>query len=123
MSTYTADRQDEAIVAERMRNLNKQEGPRVGDWVTFADGTLRRISYDWGDGVQTSDYGSFHLGEYGVSFSGGLYGTVPTDSLTLTQISRPGDVWIFHHDMAGAGRGVHFQPEFRVYSCNLPAPN
>lgn len=113
---------DAATVREHMASLDERTGPRVGDFVRFADGILRRISYDWGDGVQTSDGGSFHLGAYGVSFSGALYGTVPTDSLTLSDEVKTGDVWVFHNGLPGAGRGVHFQPEFRVYTCNLSAP-
>src|SRR5689334_9255388 len=124
----TADERDEQIVASRMAKLDEQAGPRVGDFVRFADGTLRRVSYHWhGDdgwdgGCQTSDAGSYHLGNYGVSMSGSLYSSVPTDALVLTDERMAGDVWIFHHDMAGAGRGVHFQPEFRVYTCDREAP-
>jgi hypothetical protein len=124
----TADERDAQHVAECMAALDERPGPRVGDFVIFADGTTRRISYHWRDdagwdgGCQTSDSGSYHLGRYGVSMSGSLCSTVPTDSLVLTAERRQGSVWVFHHDFAGAGRGVTFYPLFRVYTCDREAP-
>jgi hypothetical protein len=120
--TFTFDDRDAAIVAEREAELNKREGFRLGDWVRFADDRLRRISHIWPDGVQTSDGGSYYLGNGYVSMSGSLYRTVPNESLTLTDETRPGWVWIFHHDMHVAHNGVDVQIPFRVYTCNLPAP-
>jgi hypothetical protein len=122
----TFDEKDAAIVAERMARLDTCEGPRVGDFVVFPDGETRRISCDWGrdcePAIQTSEGGSFYLTEHGASFSGSLYTTIPTASLTDTGEKRPGDVWIFHHNFSGAGRGVHASPLFRVYSASVPAP-
>lgn len=124
----TADARDAAHVAECMAGLEDRPAPRVGDWVIFADGTERRISYrwhdgaDWDGGCQTSDGGSYHLGRHGVSMSGSLFSPVPTDSLTLTDERRPGACWVFHHDLAGADRGVTFYPEWRVYRCDREAP-
>lgn len=117
------------IIERRMAKLDAREGPRVGDYVRFTDGTLRRCSYHWSDGagwdggMQTSDGGSFYLGEGYVSMSGSLYSCVPTDSLKLTDETREGTVWIFDHDFAGAGRAVHYSVPFRVFTCELPAPN
>lgn len=121
--TAVLDGRDEAIIAERMAKLDAKAGPRVGDFVRFADGTLRRISYHWRDdegwdgGCQTSDAGSYYLGNYGVSMSGGLFPCVPTESLTLTDEQRDGAVWIFHHDVHRAHNGVHASVPFRVYAC------
>src|SRR5271167_3580103 len=73
------DDRDAAIVAERMARMDARPGPRVGDFVRFADGVERRISHywqaepdmpGWQAGAQTSDGGSWHLGSEGCSFSG-----------------------------------------------------
>lgn len=120
---FTFDERDQDIVNRAATAMKDIPGPRVGDWVDFADGEQRRISQVWPEGVQTSKGGSWHLGDkYGCSFSGSLYRSVPTTSLTLTDQVRYGSVWIFHHGLAGAGRGVHTRITFRVYRCDLPAP-
>lgn len=123
------DTRNAEIVARRMAMLDAREGPRVGDFVRFADGTLRRCSYHWSDdagwdgGMQTSDHGSYYLGEGYVSMSGSLHPCVPTDSLKQTDETHAGAVWIFHHDIRRAGGAVHFELPFRVFDCDLPAPN
>jgi hypothetical protein len=134
MARYTdvLDARDAEIVAERVALYALRKGPRVGDWVVFADGTIRRISYRWTDGTgwdggtQTSDLGglcagNYHLGKAGVSFSGGLHPHVPTDTLTDSGQLHDATAWIFHHDHSGAGRGVYFPAPFRVYTCSLEA--
>ena len=125
--TAVADERDEQQVADIMRELDKIDRPRVGDYVRFSCGTLRRISYHWTDGAawdggyQTSDGGSWHLGRYGASFSGGLYPCVPADSLALTGETMAGSCWIFHHNTPRAHNGVDFEPDWRVYSCDRAA--
>lgn len=122
-----ADTTDTALVAARVAAMDARPGPRVGDFVRFACGTVRRISYHWKSamgwdgGIQTSDTGSFHLGEHGVSFSGSLYRCVPINSLTETDERRDGAVWIFHHGFARAHSAVHFEVLFRVYACTEEA--
>ncbi len=119
---------DIAIIAERMDAIDKHDGPLVGDYVVFADGVERRISYHWTDGAgwdggcQTSDGGRFHLISCGCSFSGSLYPPVPTDSLTLTDEYRDGEAWIFHPDRSAGGNGVEFVTGFRVYRSRENAP-
>jgi hypothetical protein len=123
------DTQDAALIADRMAALKARKGPQVGEFVRFADGTMRRISYHWTDdagwdgGVQTSDGGSFHLGEYGISFSGSLYSTIPTDELKPTDETLPGSVWVFHHGFPGAGRGVDTRVDMRVWTYDGNAPS
>lgn len=118
------DERDDAILAERVAALDAVEGPRVGDFVRFNEGTVRRISYIWRDehetafNVQTSDGGSFYLGNGYVSMSGSLYSGVKLDTLTLTDETRTGSVWFFHHDMAGQDRGVGARMTFRVFECS-----
>lgn len=120
-ATQTLDQRDVSIVAERMAALDAKPGPRVGDFVRFSDGTLRRISYRWTDGAgwdggcQTSDGGSYYLGNGYVSMSGSLHPAVPTEQLTPTGERRDGSVWIFHHDIRQAHNGVDVSVPFRVY--------
>jgi len=122
------DAADAEILAERTAELDKVEGPRVGDYVRFADGVERRASFvtpaDWlpeVDSVQTSDGGSWYLGSAYVSFSGGLCLGVPRSSLTLTDESKLGAVWFFHHDYHRASNGVVAEVPFHVYECSSEA--
>lgn len=118
----TFDDRDALLVASRRVALDAVAGPRVGDFVIFADGVTRRISHVWDcwedmpASVQTSDDGSYYLGDGYVSMSGGLHPGIPSDTLTLTDELRPGAVWIFHHDLWGAGRGVETEIPFRVFT-------
>lgn len=127
-STITLDERDSAILAERVTSLELVEGPRVGDFVHFADGVVRRISFvtppAWlpeCDSVQTSDGGSFYLGNGYLSFSGSLYLGVKHVTLTLTNEARQGSAWFFHHDYACADNGVRVSIEQRVFECSAPA--
>lgn len=123
------DHRDAEILKERVARLDQRSGPRVGDYVRFPDGTVRRFSYIWDfeDGsdisAQTAGGGSFYLTECGgLSFSGSLYMGIPGKSLTLTNEKQNGDVWFFHHGFAGADCGVHAVVEFRVYETSEKAP-
>lgn len=123
------DERDAALVKEREALFNTLAGPRVGDYVIFADGVTRRISHvwDWGNpdevSVQTSGGGSWHLGETGhVSFSGSLHQGVKATTLTLTDEARAGLVWIFHHGYMQAHNAVDANIEFRVYRSTEKAP-
>lgn len=119
----TFDDQDAAILTERVAAFDAVTGPRVGDYVVFADGIQRRISYIWGDGqetssVQTSDGGSYYLGNGYVSMSGSLYSGVKPETLTDTGETKHGGVWFFHHDYATAHNGVETTMPFRVFACS-----
>jgi hypothetical protein len=122
------DERDRAIIDARAESLATVQGPRVGDWVEFADGITRRVSHVWDfdddalSGVQTSNGGSFYLGEGFVSFSGNLYQSVRPSTLTRTEETRLGRVWIFHHDWAEAHNGVDTSILFRVYKSTAKAP-
>jgi hypothetical protein len=129
MTRTELDDRDRDILSKRAgrfwaRHTQIETLPRVGDYVDFADGVSRRVSHvwDWGTpSVQTSDGGSFYLGDEGCSFSGGLYPGVYTDTLTLTGETREGSVWFFHHNYATAHNGVETTMPFAVYRCSLPA--
>jgi hypothetical protein len=124
----TFDERDEEIRARRSVSLTKNP-INVGDFIRFACGTTRRVSYIWTDehgkilpaGIQTSAGGSYYLADGYVSFSGALYAGVPFESLVDTGDLHDGDVWFFHHDFATAHNGVHTTAKFRVWCCNLPA--
>lgn len=116
------DERDQAILAERLTALDAIEGPRVGDVVRFADGVVRRISHHWGDKVQTSDHGSYYLGNGYVSMSGSLFGSVPVESLEQEREEANAWVWFFHHDWHKARNGVDVEVPVRVFLCYLNAP-
>lgn len=122
----TFDDTDRAMLAERQTALDEIEGPRVGDFVEFACGTVRRVSHIWAwddeptatHSIQTSDGGSFHLGVGYVSFSGGLRPGIPRGTLTDTGRTRDGSVWFFHHNRWAASNGVDTVATFRVFACS-----
>lgn len=131
----TFDGRDLEILRSRVDELNERTGPRVGDFVRFADGVTRRVSHlwawdvrtdgprpaDWVDSAQTSDGGSFYLGDGYVSMSGGLHPGVPLETLTDTGELLSGQCWFFHHDWHRAHNGVNVCVPFRLYSCSLEA--
>lgn len=130
------DDRDAAILAARQAQLDTcaahDPRPRSGDFVLFVDGVTRRVSHVWdwaADAagpaiydVQTSDGGSWYLGEGYASFSGTLYRSVPASTMTLTDERREGRCWFFHHNFWGADRGVDVQATFRVFTCREEAP-
>ena len=117
------DERDTEIFVRRVDARWDSNGYRLGDYVEFADGTLRRIAHIWGDGgVQTAAGGSFYLGEGYMTFSGQLFGSVPGASLVNTGRLRQGSCWFFHHDFATAGGGITVNVQCRVFRCELAAP-
>lgn len=118
------DERDQAHVDAAMVKRVTMTAPVEGDWVIFQDGVMRRISHCWSDRVQTSDAGSFHLHDSGtMSFSGGLYGCIPLDTLTDSGAVVMAWAWIFHHGRARAHNGVDFQVPVRVWHASIPANN
>lgn len=130
MSENTAplDPRNMQIFLERQAALDEDTRPRVGDFVHFADGAERRISYIWRDetgaafSIQTSDGGSWYLGNGYVSFSGSLHPGIEPGALRPTGESKVGAVWFFNHDQARAHNGVDTYATFRVFTCSEPAP-
>lgn len=119
------DARDAGILAERVAALDAlpADAPRVGDWVRFQDGTMRRVSHIWrnedgsAESLQTSAGGSYYLGTGYVSMSGSLYTGVPAETLTRTPETREGAVWFFHHDQHRAHNGIDALIPFRVFDC------
>lgn len=123
-----ADETDKAIFEQRAAARDRREGPRVGDFIDYSDGTVRRISYVWDgeympDGIaryQTTDGGSFFLGSDFMDYSGSLYPGVRASALRATGKTRPGSCWIFHHDYMTAHNGVDGEVACRVYTVSFP---
>ena len=122
----TADSRDAEILAARLAaRANLPPGPRCGDYVREANGRETRITHVWrecakdgGDIIQAGggSHGRFHLTSQGhASYSGGLDPGFPGSELTLTDEVKPGSAWFFHHDFPGAGRGVDFMIDERVW--------
>jgi hypothetical protein len=130
--TTELDERDAEIYRQRFHAFYDVHGPRVGDFVRFADGIERRISFisppEWleepdpVDAVQTSDGGSWYLGNGYTSFSGGLFPPVKRSTLTDTGERKRGRVWFFHHDYRTAHNGVDTDMDFRVFACTENAP-
>ena len=134
MSVYVApdalDDRDREILVRRAVSLGDAGTPAVGDYVTFADGTVRRVSHVWqgcaddgSDSVQTSDEyaGHYYLGDGYVSYSGSLYPGIPASTFTDTGDVRDGPVWFFHHDYSRAHNGVDTVTAFRVWTTSREA--
>lgn len=121
------DARDAETAIERMAQRDDSaDYPKVGDFVRFSDGTMRRISCHWTDGTgwdggcQTSDLyglhsGRYYLGDGYCNFSGGLHPAVPTEQLKPTDEFMLGAVWMFRHDHWTAHNGVDFTVPFPVW--------
>src|SRR5258708_23049572 len=125
MTIQELDQIDHDIACRELLKFDQIEGPRVGDFVMFADNITRRISYvwsleDWQEmaGVQTSDGGSWYFGYGNCDFSGSLHQIAKMNTLTLTKEVRPRIVWVIHHDWRTAGNDVHLEITFLVYKCS-----
>jgi len=116
-SDIVPDDLDAKLLAEKEAawNARAPNRPRVGDFVMIGTRT-GRFSHDWNDTIQWSKGGSWYLHDHGyASFSGGLNPPIPVAGLTLTEEVRDGDFWFFHHDRAGAHRGVGCKMGCRVF--------
>jgi hypothetical protein len=118
------DEKDAAILAKRQVAFDTVSGPRVGDFVRIpGEDGLRRFTHHWGDSIQTTvsprhpcngDSSFYFYGE-GCSFSGSLDSAIPIECIVDTGETQSGSVWFFHHNEAGAHRGVYCKAMFRVY--------
>lgn len=111
------------LLEARLAALNARPGPRVGDYLRLPRlhprlGEWTRITHDHGDLLQTGGNAgsSYYLGAGGgVSYSGGLDRGVIPGHLVPTADTRPGNCWFFDEGRSGAGRGVTFTVEWRVF--------
>ena len=119
----TEDLRNIAILETRMKQYNAIPGARVGDWIREPDGRMTRATHDWNDDGETcetiqhggNENSSYYLGDGYLSYSGGLDSGIKKCWLRETAEKKDGCVWIFDHGFAGAGRGVGFVVEFRVF--------
>ena len=118
------DDRDQDILDKRQSAYLERTGPQVGHWVHFADGAVRRISHiwDWGEpsevSIQTSNGGSFYLGNGYMQFSGSLYSGIPGSTFKRTDKFKVGSAWFFHHNDACAHNGVGVMVKCAVWeSC------
>lgn len=117
------DERDAELLRQREQAWAQREGPRVGDFLRFADGSLHRLAHDWGDSFQTSRDGTFYLLPNGLaSMSGSLSQPVPNDRIRETPGKAIGRFWFFHHDAARAHAAVYVDMECRVFATDLPQP-
>lgn len=109
------DERDAALRAERQRLFDQRPGIRVGDVVELSPERVERVSYHWGDRVQTSPSGEWHWNASGsLSFGGSLNPSIPIAELVITgECEAP--VWFFHHGRWGKDRGVDTLARVRVY--------
>ena len=105
------------ILRKRMFDFDGKEGPRVGDYLIRLDGSITRLTYDWGDAIQTGghQYGQYYLGEGYLSYSGGLDKAVPKANMVLESGTKPGKVWFFDKDVHRAHNAVEFEVPMRIY--------
>jgi hypothetical protein len=114
---------NDQILAERVNLYDQIEGPRVGDYLLYPDGSYRRFSHDWGEDIQVTcgKYGgSFYLGNGYVSYSGALDPAIPKDELVETGQYKKGRFWFFDRDYARAGGGIETEVLVRVYRRGVP---
>lgn len=105
------------ILAERMADFDKKEGPRVGDYLELPYGMVTRFTYDWGEEIQIGGGShSFYLGTGGyTSYSGSLDPGIKKEYMVDAGYKKDGLVWFFHEGYSGGGRGVYFSVPFRVF--------
>lgn len=115
---FAFDAMDARILREAIAELDKVEGPRLGDFVKFQDGSINRISVNrHRNEVQTTQHGSFFLGKGGfMEFSGACGAPIARERLTPLSETLEGDVWTFHHGYVVAGGRVDGKVPFRVYA-------
>lgn len=115
-SQFTFDARDEELRQQGLAYWNDVEGPRVGDYVRMPSGEIERISTKTSTHFQVAEprFGaSYYWAWWYCSFSGGHKPVLhKLSALVFTGTTHDGDVWVFHHDQAGAHRGV---------SCTIPS--
>jgi len=110
------DDKDLNLARDRIEKYRARAGPRVGDFVIMKDGTKERFAHNWGDGLQTTTGGSFHLDSAGyASMSGGLHPTIPNEKIIPTCFHEEGIFWMFHHDDPCASNSIGIRTYCEVY--------
>lgn len=109
------DDRDLKLAQEAYKRYHANPSPQVGDYVVI-DGKYYRFSYDWGDSIQYSTGGSWHLTVSGISsFSGGLEPSIPKAKLTPVTETKNAVFWMWHHDVARCHNGIYVIMPVRVF--------
>lgn len=107
------------IFIERRKKFNSREGARVGDYLLKPDGKYTRFTYFWECDGQMQTGGSsgnaYYLGNGYLDYSGSLNSGLNINCLEQTKELKAGQVWFFKDNRAGAGRGINFSMNFRVF--------
>lgn len=116
-NSNTAIDGNQILLQKKVEARNKIGGARVGDYLKLPHGIYTRFTHEWEHTIQTGGYScSFYLSKDGFcSYSGGLDSGVKKSDLRLTSEVKKGFIWFFDGDIAGAGRGVDFEIDFRVF--------
>jgi hypothetical protein len=124
------DARDSEILRVRAAAFLARQQVKQGDFIRFANGTIRRVSHVWTDennqpdGVQTTmkdTGGSFYLGDGYMSYSGGMWPSIPANTLTRAVELMDGRAWFFHHDYSQAHNGIDVNIPCPVWDCTLEA--
>ena len=104
-------------------------GPKIGDWVRFTGGEMRRISHVWDCyddpkdwEIQTSKSGSNHLFGPSMDHSGGLDYPVKFGTFKWTGELRMGTCWFFDGGHARAYAAIQAEIPCPVWECSEVAP-
>ena len=126
-------KQNLSLLKGLVRDFNKKDEMRVGDWIKHKNGKFDRITHIHRDEnnqpfvIQTGGdkFGQYHLGrsevimkgDVYISYSGGLDSgyEVPKTKFKKLSYERDGSVWIWRNGLAGAGNGVDYLVKFRIY--------
>lgn len=115
----TIDAQDQKLALVKAAQIDQVKGPRTGDFVKFADGTILRVGCFIGNAFQpfVPGRGSVFLGSCYTEFGGRPeFYSIPVSSVRLTDEVMDGEVWFFHHNEVKAGGRVNTSIPFRVYT-------
>ena len=111
------------LLNEAIKNFDARLGPRVGDYIVMLDGSLRRFTYDWGDGLQTTVSNqspaydsSFYMGRGGFAeFSGSLDPSIPKERIIYARARRLARFWMFNMGVPGAGCGRAYEIKVKIW--------
>lgn len=121
------DDRDQEILTKRQALFTARKYPKVGDFIRFPNGTMKRIAHVWTDDNNRAEWiqptagngdTSFYLGDGYMSFSGSLNSAIYAENFTETAETMQGSAWFFHHDFAQAHNGVYVKVNCRVWNCN-----
>ena len=117
-SAVSASIKNAIILAERMRDYDAIQGPRVGDWLDTPKGQFR-IALCSKDTIQPTMYTAeenqgFYLGG-AISYSGSLGEPVQLSRMYDSGEKRAALVWFFSENDVRAHNSVYQKADFRIF--------